>query len=441
MVGGPVKRFPLTTLVCLFLQVISPCQAASIPWAPESPNIGILGLGIGEADEQGRAYHYLEKSLRKWLEGNRTLSLAVTAELESSFDAERSRDELLRNQLGELARRLVQLGSGEFTSNAETEAAGLSETIDKVWQEHGQDTTLGPQWQAVLVADALFQWRALHREKAEERLRQAVQLSPDGSLKSAIGWDLEGAGGLAGFFDAVDRAQSRLSRSCRVQLEVTPAEAHVTWNGFELENTHVVNATPGNPFRVVAEGPHLRTQIVDFVCGKSGRQRLVFHLTERRAQLPDDPLPLLKISESHRLRSLVVVDTKGDRFHLYLYSPQSSLDEIPLTQPLTFHDVLSRGADADLPIAADAFSALLQKHRLAPVRLAMNGNPQSLASGLQPDLNIRDRVLESPPERRWYNSPIFWTIVGAVALGGVAAYFTLGSHSDNVQRGIPVKVE
>jgi hypothetical protein len=418
-------------------QVGATSPAASIPWQDGRARVGILSLGSPGPADDGPALRYLQSGLRKWLESSPAPLLEV-ARIESSLEMQKAQSEALRERLETLSRRLVVLASGEFTESVRREAGQLSQAAEALWAEEGRNLTLGPQWQRLLVANALYRWRVSERDDAESLLQQAARLEPDGSLKPAIGWDLEAAPMLASFFDAVERAQGAEPRSCRVEIEEIPPGVQVSWNGFDLRGRRSWHAIPGIPARIVARGGRWQTQVIDFTCERPGRKRLGLSLQARGTREPVDALSLLQVSERLHVRSLVLVEPAADRFRLYLYTPAVAIDEIPLTHPLTFQAVLSRGADADLPISTAAFSALLEKHRLAPLRLALGS--EATATSPAPDW-IGARVSARQTERRWYNSPTFWVIVGAVALGGVAAYLTFANHADATQRGIPVRVE
>ena len=113
-----------------------------------------------------------------------------------------------------------------------------------------------------------------------------------------------------------------------------------------------------------------------------------------------------------------------EHLKLFLYSPGEFLEEIPLTHSVRIAQSEMSGLDESNPINSDAMLQLLKKHEL----LASNAHiPQLEPLNIAYPFSAQSKMQAKEPA--WFESPVFWGIVGGLLVGGGITYFATQDKS------------
>lgn len=422
-----MNRFQITAVVCILSQLPFLCPAASIP-PGNARRVGLLRLNEAADPEHPASTRLLESRLRQWLENDPSLSLEVTP-LDASLSQDQQERDRQRARLRELNARLAAEAVANETPVSRAEFDALVSSVDKTGEG-------GLVLQSALLTTALLDRKEGRDVEMATALRAAAVLNPLGQLRDAIPWEWESAAELGPFLDSVHQAEKSEVRSCSVSLQVQPASSQLFVNGFAIGTRRQIDLVPGQRYVVRASAAGFDSAAQATTCSHSGKQIARLSLNKRaNAALPDSA-ELRRLTEANGVGSLVLIRSERDRYRLFLYTPGAAVDELPLRRPLTVQDL---NRTDSLPISVEGFHELMGKQRLAPTELAL-GSETSAIPGATPDWTGRtSESMESTS--RWYNSPVFWVVVGAVAAGAAIALVATHDAGTRTQGGVSYSIK
>ncbi len=368
-------------------------------------------IGVSRGDSEGgvageQAYARLERNLTRFLENDR--SLGVRAESLGNLDSALA---TYRHQVWTLENDAMTLAAASAPN------LPLSQRIDRQVAELEGFPELSPLFQRARVAQAIhdFQWG--QSALARRFLNAALMLHPEGSLE-------QGGQGLPK--GALREAAESISRGCSVSLEVFPARASIQVDGFEFGGKRQFQLLRGRAYQawIQAEGFGSREVLLD--CRRAGQWLETVRLTPGVRE-PERLVERLRVLTRQKdVASLLFTRTVSPgRFGLYLYTPGVGVDSVPLESPLAFGGPGHEAAEGPFPIASDALSELLDRHRAAPLRVSL---AQAGENGYVFPRQTTAATVERP---RWYENKVLWIVAGAT-LAGVTAGLLLNSHARDV---------
>lgn len=395
-----MKRRGTFWVISTIFSLLVPPASASIEPAPY--RLGITRVGF--VDRAGQAaFERLEKRLERWAENEP--GLGVRALPLAAIDASP-----LEGRLAGWERAIGTLYTSAV-GGAAFQSAALS--LGEALQTLAGNVDFAPLRQRILVAQAVVQWRAADRQW-EKKWVQALALSPEGGLADSAFPPAFGPVERARFMERTRSVTVDSTRGCSIDLEISPAQATVTLDGFAMGDRRHFELVRGRDYRawVRADGYVSRELTLD--CRRAG-QWIESARLERGRDLEDrSAVGLRYLSQSEGVPSVVFArPLAGDRFGLFLYTPGVGLDSIPTEAPLTYASLNGSPLDARMPIVSDVFSDLIARHRAGPFRISL---AQSGEAGYATSAS-----LPAPISPLWYERKTFWWVAGGVGAGIVAA--------------------
>jgi hypothetical protein len=395
------------SLVVLALVLPRPTPAAIEP-APY--RVGITRVGfVGRAGQS--AFERLEKRLERWAEnepglGVRTLPLAALDRAP------------LEGRLVEWERALTTLyasppAASAFQSASTTLAEALNSLVGNM--------DFSPLRQRILVAQAVVHWRRTESEW-ERKWSEALALSPEGGLAESAFPPSFPSAERRRFLEATKSVVIDQTRGCSVDLEISPAQATVTLDGFSMGGRRHFELVRGRDYRAWIRADGFTSREIALDCRRAG-QWIESARLERGRDLEDrSVLGLRYLSQSEGVPSVVFArPIATDRFGLFLYTPGVGMDAIPTEAPLTYASLNGSPLDARMPILSDVFSDLIARHRAGPFRIQL---AQSGEAGYATTASLP----AAPVSPAWYERQAFWWVVGGVGAGIATALLIGGSQ-------------
>lgn len=367
-------------------------------------------IGVSRADSEGgvageQAYARLERRLTRFLENDRRLG--VRTESLGSLDSALAD---YRQKVRELERDSAALASASGLD------AALSQRIDRQIAELEGFSELSPAFQRARIAQAGHEFRWGQASLGRRFLQAALQLHPEGNLEQ---------GGHHLPTEELHTAREGIARGCSVSLEVAPARASIRVDGFEFGGKRQFQLVRGRAYQawIQAEGFGSREVLLD--CRRAGQWLETVRLPPGVRE-PERLVERLRIlTRNKEVSSLLFTRTiSPGHFGLYLYTPGVGVDSVPLESPLAYGGPSHEMSEGPFPIASDALTELLERHRATPLRVSL---AQTGESGY-----VFPRQTAATLERpRWYENKLLWVVAGAT-LAGITAGLLLNSHSRDV---------
>lgn len=419
-----MKKMRFISILTLHSLVCAESPAAIAPRLESRQPIGILRLGELRSHSEERAYDIVERRLQRWLDNFESLhvraqrvGVSLSAE-EVTLDSDRAR---LMECSEELLKGVLFMSEHDLNPGL-TEMKTLRDGLKRV--KH-----LGPVLQKAYIAEASYLWKRKKREHAKSLIQKALLLHPDAKIESLPQWEWDEPGFDTSGFEAMVRDSGALRKGCRVQVQVSPSNALVRVNGFEMGRRKTFYLSQGSSYLLSAAMPGYETNESVLECDGRGQRRLLVPLKKEDRKINSKKDSLFQVSSRYGVESLCLVEPKRGEFRLHLYSPGLAMEEIPMLRPLLVAEVLDSPGDEALPIATDAFLQIFQKHRLARLTAVLDPLPSTL------------KYEASGTSDTWYNNWKVWAIVGGVIGGAALAYFATSNSVDSRPGGIKIKID
>lgn len=415
------SRGQLLALIAAAVQATAPAFAAGIPaTGEEGRNVGILRVGQATSAPAERAYRIVERRVQRWLENEP----ALAARVEPLAGSVRSEELVMEAEHARLAKLVDKVLSG---GGSDAESVEMERLVEKL----GRLARFAPTVQRALVARGARLAKAGDRKAAIAALTAAAKLHPDGMLPGLDSWDEPGPRGDLESLAAL--AERAVKRTCAVSVSITPKEATVRWNGFDVGGRRSFHLAPAQRFTLTATAAGHRPTETVVTCHGTERRELRISLEKAADSGDKAPSLLSAISARRGLQTLCLIEPQGGEFKLYLYTPASVIEEIPLRAPLRVADVLESPGESELPIATDAFVTLLEKQRVASAASDWDLSPPA---GAPPAL--ADHAVASG---RWYNSSTFWWVTGGLVGGILLTFLATRGSSAKSQPGVTLHLD
>lgn len=385
-------------LVLVIQLVTRPALAVGIPSDEARPRVGILRVGDGHTDREERAFSLLEKRVQRWMENAPSAQLTIRT-LPLSLGTEHLRLESDRARLEVLAKETVA-------------GPGVLRELRELRRNLAAVSRYSPTVQNALIAEARATWAQGDRSRAGLLLKRAALLHPDGLLPDfgdgKRDWDEEAAEPDA-LEERAKAIASEVKRPCEVRFRgAEDGETIVNGYAFGLRRDFQLPAGGRYHFQIVSAGHEpWETRLT---CDRQSRREVNVQFRPSLARTVAPSIELAKITEGQNLSSLFLIQAAAERFRLYLFTPGSRLEEIPLREPLRVAEVLDNPG-AGLPVARDTLDGLLQRHRLAQMSLpAMADAPGEISGDF------------GGSEPQWYNDWRVWAVAGGIVTGVIVGY-------------------
>jgi hypothetical protein len=384
--------------------------AANVPNSSQSVALNKLGSW---KIEQEAAYPELVRRIQTWAENIDSINVQVVMGNRAISKNELAIDKL-RSELSEASEKLqAQLFNG-------SDKVGNKKLVDAMVQIRRRasgKTELGPQIQKSLLVEAAYNWNEGNVSLARIVAERAIKIHPEGQTNSFEHWDNSVLSHFnADAFDSfLSEIKSKLTRNCVIRADISPVTAQVSINGFLVSNPRefVLPSDSSHHLAVTALGFEPKREMIS--CKGLETKRINLALNQVRET------SMVSKAESFQakdLKSMLLIEPTEDRFKLFLYTPGTAIDEMPLKYPIKLTELASEVENRDVPIATDAAVSLFEKHRLLATNLQVtnfeNENPLS---------SVKTEIRGESKGKSWIESPVFWGIVGGVLLGGAITFF------------------
>ncbi|NBY20865.1 hypothetical protein EBQ74_11640 [bacterium] len=406
--GEPMRRAMVAMLI--FFQVLPhSIFALNAPTTIRSLSVNKTGKWN---TEQEAGYPELVKRVQKWIENIDALDVKLSPSFQvvSNTTLETDRLRLGLMEATERVRRAMLVAK-----DSETLAALKNEMTAARKRVAGQGD-FGPEIQRAWVTEAAYHWMLKKFDAARSALERAIRIHPEGKIAYISDWDDQTGENFAidAFEGFVAQVKSNLLRSCELNLHSDTLNFQVKINGFPSGRGTSVKLVPGDIHHLEVRAPGYNLKKEKVACEGPGKKTIFIAL--KKEQYPS--LAKSAVTQmSHQLKSMILIEPRQDEFKLILYTPGREFDEIPTKYPIKLADLGSEFGGSTGPIATDAAIAVFEKHKL----LALDLRPLAFDSQAEGSFNYQ--VEKDPTEKPWFKSPIFWGIVGGIALGGAITYF------------------
>lgn len=248
-------------------------------------------------------------------------------------------------------------------------------------------------------------------------IERAIRIHPEGILPALFDW--EGAATEKFNIDAFDefasKSKAKTIRSCSILFVIEPEEVELRVNGFLVGEKNKLSLMPGYSHHLDISRAGFESYKQRISCRGVEHKKMIVKLKELKSNRRTS---IESASNVYSNRGMIVIEPNKDRFKLFLYTPGKRFDEIPLAYPITLADITDPESTTKSPIVSDAVIGLLEKHNLLAYDLAL---PET-SSKHTPSVFQGEMRLDKS-EKTWFNSPMFWGIVGGVLVGGAITYF------------------
>lgn len=380
---------------------------------PNSPwmRVGVVAIGKGaQQDPRSRALAMGQQRVLSYLEELLGPQYSVTSlNLETVNE-----NSLLQERLSRLADQVWDA----FRSASLDSRGSLLEELYSLSQEALKRPIFGPQLQKALAAMAFAEWEASPK-RALAMLRNALYLHPEGKLEAVWDWDNEKAFVLE---QEVIRIQNLMRPLCEYTIEIVPAGAKLSLNGFLLEGPKVT-LYQTSWLRASAEG--YGSYEKEIVCERQERKKLNLTLSRETESLSQS---FEEVLSKNRLSSLFVLEADEERFDLSLYTQGTGKKRIPFSHPWSLRELAQAPWEESLPLDKEQVLQVLKQQQLASLGTV----------GAAPFYGGEVPSVEASPSR-WYNHWAFWAIAGAV-VGGVLITALASKGRPVESRSQPIKI-
>lgn len=414
-----------TALLLIVSTLWSPLWAVSLQSEISTTPVGVLRLGALEEEENGLALSRLERSIAKWLD---RLPIDTNAQaIRIVQNNNELRDELQSLRFHQLIER--------FYSLLETKPFQAGNELDEL---HTEDFVAflarpdsGPFRQQAYLARAAHEWRLGNPDRAQPLLRAAVYENPFGLVSEvpSWGWDSEANGDSVNFEVVLSGIIKSVRRPCQINVGTSPEKALVRLNGFPMRASQPVRILARSDLQIQAQAEGYEAAAHSLSCDKLGVRSVQLKLRRR-----SEPVPTLAtVAKSNAVKSLLLVSPVGEEARLFLFTPGLRVDEVQTSRPILLADFRGEEASAHPSIKTDAFTSLVEAHRVAWL---------DRRDPLQPPIEYRNS-LETDISQQWYNDWKVWAVVGGIVGGVVITYLATRQPEvmTNPPRGLRIQID
>lgn len=300
--------------------------AANVPNSSQAVALNKLGSW---KTEQEAVYPELVRRIQTWAENIESINVQVVMG-NHALNKNNLAIDKLRSELSEASEKLqVQLfNGGDKLGNKK-----LLDTMVKIRRRASGRAELGPQIQKSLLVEAAYNWNEGNISLARIIAERAIKIHPEGQIISFDHWDSSVLGhfNVDAFDSFLSEVKSKQTRNCAIRTDISPSSAHVRVNGFSVLNPkefilasgsahHLeVTALGFEPKKEMISCRGLETKRMKWVLNQSQGASLVF---KNESIQPRD------------FKSMLLIEPKEDRFSLFLYTPGTAIDEMPLKHPI-----------------------------------------------------------------------------------------------------------
>jgi hypothetical protein len=374
--------------------------------------VGLNKIGSWKTAQEA-AYPELVRRIQTWAENIDSLNVQVVIGTPSISNKELAIDKL-RSELSE-ASEILQ--SRIFKGGDEISNKKLLAAMIQIRRRASGRSELGPQIQKSLLVEAAYHWNEGNISLARTVAERAIKIHPDGQTVSFGQWDNSALShfNVDAFDSFISQVKSKQTRNCAIQVVTVPVGAQISINGFRVTNPEafVLASQSSHHLEVSSSGFETKKEMISCKGLETKKIRLVLNQGREVSQLSKRE----SIKEQD-LKSMLLVEPAEDRFKLFLYTPGTALDEIPLNHPIKLVELGSQAENRNVPIATDAAINLFEKHRLLAMNLQVGDHERD-----NPLPTFKSETRGESREKKWIESPVFWGIVGGVILGGTITYF------------------
>ncbi len=414
----PSPLLSVTVVVCLILPV--PARAL----VPPPYTLGLSRLRAGGAADEALKFERLEKRLLRTLEN--TPELGVQVQSLSVADAIRGESDRTRKLEG-LAARMVAGSGGQ--------SEVLVANVEGILSETPLQPEDAPLVQSTRLAQSIVFWRKALFKEANKYLELARRMHPQGALDESLDALLAGAEA-ARFRHWLSESQKTLVYECSLDLSISPAEASVLVNGFEMGVRRHFELIGATRYQIVATAPGYLPRELSFECKGAGQWIEALQLLPGAGLDSADLLRVTRLAKSPGIRSLVVVDS--DRLgavRFFLYTAGIGLEPIPTESPLTLASLDQQNTEEKLPISSEALSGMIENHRKLPLGVGLGPTGEFGYDSLSGTTKLPD----SGASPDWYEKREFWWLLGglgAAVLTGLVISRSPGRPNGGLQGGV-----
>jgi hypothetical protein len=401
----------IIVVLCSSISFSPSSFSALSPSVPEA-HISVGKVGVWDKSHQ-EAYPHLVKQVQSWVENLENAAIRVSSR-RIELDTNLIKVDRLKGELIEICDEFKQaLLRGEAKGSLET----LKQKMGDLRRKASGISELGPEIQTSLLLESAFKWQAGGITDSRSLIERALRIHPDGVLPVLFDWESSAADkfNVAAFDEFASKIRSKAIRSCSISFQFEPEEAQLRVNGFLVSEKNRLSLMPGYSHHLDISRSGFESYKQKVSCGGVEHKKIVVKLNESKS----NRRAVAESSSNGRVgRGMIVIEPNKDRFKLFLYTPGKRFDEIPLAYPITLADLSDTEFATKSPIVSDAVISLFEKHHLLAYDLALPENiSRQTPSVFQGEMRL-DRS-----EKTWFDSPIFWGIVGGVLVGGGITYF------------------
>lgn len=385
--------------------------SALTPSTPEA-KIFVGKVGVWDKSHQ-EAFPHLIRQVQSWVENLDDAAIQVSSK-RIELDTNRIKVDRLKGELIEVSDQFKRaLISGESKANLEI----LEQKMFDLRRKASGISELGPEIQTSLLLESAFKWKLGGSPDSRSLIERAIRIHPEGILPALFDW--EGAATEKFNIDAFDefasKSKAKTIRSCSILFVIEPEEVELRVNGFLVGEKNKLSLMPGYSHHLDISRAGFESYKQRISCRGVEHKKMIVKLKELKSNRRTS---IESASNVHSNRGMIVIEPNKDRFKLFLYTPGKRFDEIPLAYPITLADITDSESTTKSPIVSDAVIGLLEKHNLLAYDLAL---PET-SSKHTPSVFQGEMRLDKS-EKTWFNSPMFWGIVGGVLVGGAITYF------------------
>lgn len=292
--------------------------------------------------------------------------------------------------------------------------------IKDLRKKASKSSDVGPEIRDSLFWEGAYYWMRGNVDLGRRSIERALKIHPAGSLPEISDWDSKEIGtfNAAAFESFVDKVKSKFIRNCSVNLDIEPRDARLRVNGFSWDTRQQLWLASGVFHHIDIEAKDFISQKQLVSCQTLESKKLTVKLINKSSEN--------KVAEhsSSTAKAIILLESNDDLLKLFLYTPGKYLDEIPLNRKIKLTSTGLGNTGETNPIVSDAMEGLLRKHELIASNLQIGALESSgLSSVFAAETKANQR------EKSWFESPVFWGIVGGVLVGGAITYFA--TRNDN----------
>jgi hypothetical protein len=388
--------------------------------------VGIVSAGLQPNTGTGNMGR-LKALIKRALENSPPWSPIVEI-IPGSLSTEELDVEVKRNEMeGLLAKLKKQL----FASDSDSELMDkLIFKIDLLQKRLREIPRFGPLTQRTLLLTGAVDWMRGEMDRAQKKIRQAIEIHPSGQIEKLHTWDEESHSFNAAIFDeyVVNEAR-KMPRECSVDVQFETAThggiagaVSLSVNGFDVIPGKTLNLGRANYYFNAHAGKFYGNGY--FECARAAKHSISINMKDEKTAQGAENGTLRRqmedVSLKYGLSYLVVVNqstqalTRRPEVSFFLYTTSDSrLDELQMSKPTSLADLDVDVGTRLLQTALPFFQKHSQDVDWASIRLT---SP------------VRDSTVIAP---RWYNNWVLWAVAGGVI--GSSAIIYLGTRSPPAQ--------